>query len=143
MPQQLEHWPQPPNQVSNLPSPYHFSTAISINFHQEKEDTHSVKGIAPNTDRRGGVEEPEEGVAEDVHEHGEAVDGFDAAQDRVAVALKVYKQKISPLCPWETWGGAELSDGFMRIYEKFMRLQWEMWSDSFIEERQHKDLEWW
>lgn len=43
--------------------------------------------MAPDADPRGGAEEPQEGVAEGVDEHREAVDGLCTAHERVAAVL--------------------------------------------------------
>lgn len=45
--------------------------------------------MAPDADPCCGIEEPQEGVAEGVDEHREAVDGLCAAHERVEAVLKV------------------------------------------------------
>lgn len=62
---------------------------MAINFHRARRDTHPVKGLAPDAEACGGIEEPQEGVAEDVHEHGETADGFWTAQYRELVVLQM------------------------------------------------------
>lgn len=91
--QQLDRLP--PAQPSSLQL-----LAILSHFQQKKgKDAHSREGVAPDADACSGVEEPQEGVAEDVHEHGEAVDGLCATHERVSVALKAQEERMSPSCP--------------------------------------------
>lgn len=45
--------------------------------------------MAPDADPCCGIEEPQEGVAEGVDEHREAVDGLRATHERVVVVLKM------------------------------------------------------
>lgn len=44
--------------------------------------------MAPDLDVPGGVEGPQQGVADDVHQHWEAVDSFQVAQHGEPVALQ-------------------------------------------------------
>lgn len=86
------------------------------------QDAHSGEGMAPDADPRSGAEEPQEGVAEGVDEHREAVDGLCTAHERVAAVLKVWEEKMSPFCPCELW---EFWRKAMKSAVSFIR-EWEL-----------------